>query len=280
MSNKGFEGWYFKHQRGGATVAFIPGRAESGAFVQMLDGAGSRQFDVPELRVENGVIYAGGCMFSGGGVTVDLPGVRGELRYGPLTPLRSDIMGPFRFFPMECRHGVISMAHSLSGALTIDGRAQCFDGGVGYIEKDSGTSFPSGYLWLQCNDFAPACSIMVSVARIPFAGLRFTGCIAAVIFEGREYRLATYRGVAIRAAGPERICLTQGRLRLELDVTAEGGGHPLRAPVRGRMTATIRERCGAAVRARLWDGGEPVFDLFSAHAVCEFVPPPEPRRGA
>ena len=36
MWNPEFEGWYFKHQKGRDTVAFIPGQAKSGAFVQVI----------------------------------------------------------------------------------------------------------------------------------------------------------------------------------------------------------------------------------------------------
>lgn len=272
MRNKGFEGWYFKHQKDDAVVAFIPGQAKSGAFIQMMDGEGARQFDVPSLRVENGIIYAGNCIFSQRGAVVKLPGVQGKIQYGPLTPLRSDIMGPFRFFPMECRHGIISMAHSLSGVLTVDGKTQHFDGGLGYIEMDSGTSFPSSYLWLQCNDFPVPCSIMLSIAHIPFAGISFTGCISAIVFKGKEYRLATYCGVRIRSAGPERICLTQGKLRLEITVEPFSIGHPLRSPVRGQMSGIIRESSNAFVHVRLWERDKMVFDLKSSHAMYEFVP--------
>ena len=56
MKNRGFEGWYFKHLKGDDALAFIPGRAETGAFIQMLSPNGSRQFDVPGLTVRNGVI--------------------------------------------------------------------------------------------------------------------------------------------------------------------------------------------------------------------------------
>ena len=272
MKEKGFEGWYFKHQKGGDMVAFIPGRAESGAFVQVISPGGSRQFDVPELSVEGGVVRAGSCSFSRQGCRIDLPGISGEVAYGDLTPLQSDIMGPFRFFPMECRHGVISMGHSLSGGLLIDGKRHDFSGGEGYLEKDSGTSFPSSYLWLQCNSFPEPCSLMVSVARIPFCGLHFRGCICALLYGGREYRLATYRGVRIRAFGPEHLRLTQGGLRLEVDIKPSHGGHLLRAPVKGRMCGTIRESSNAAVRVRFWEDGRQRFDLSSSHAAFEFVP--------
>lgn len=272
MKEKGFEGWYFKHQKGGDMIAFIPGRAESGAFVQVISSSGSRQFDVPELTVEGGVVRAGNCSFSRQGCRIDLPGISGEVAYGDLTPLRSDIMGPFRFFPMECRHGVISMGHSLSGSLLVDGQRLDLTGGEGYLEKDSGTSFPSSYLWLQCNSFPEPCSLMVSVARIPFCGLHFRGCICALLYGGREYRLATYRGVRIRAFGPEYLCLTQGGLRLEIDITLSHGGHLLRSPVKGRMSGAIRESSNAAVRVRFWEDGRQHFDLSSSHAAYEFVP--------
>ena len=272
MRSKGFEGWYFRHQKGDDTVAFIPGRAESGAFVQVISAAGSRQFSVPGLSVDRGVIRAGDCVFSRRGCKIDLPGIRGEIRYGKFTPLCSDIMGPFRFFPMECRHGVISMAHPLCGSLSMDGSPHCFDGGTGYAEKDSGTSFPRSYLWLQCSDFAEPCSIMVSVAHIPFCGMSFTGCICAIVYRGREYRLATYQGVRVHAANAEHVCLSQGRLLLEIDLKPSNGGHPLRSPVHGAMCGTIRESNNAAVHAHLWERGKPVFSLHSSHAAYEFVP--------
>lgn len=272
MKNKGFEGWYFKHQKGNDVLAFIPGIAESGAFIQMLSPEGSRQFDVPELRVRGGVIYAGDCEFSRRGCRINLPGVTGEISYGALTPLRSDIMGLFKFFPMECRHGVISMAHTLGGSISVDGEVHVFDGGKGYIEKDSGISFPRSYQWLQCNSFPEPCSVMLSVAHIPFAGLSFTGCICAIIYGGREYRLATYNGVRIRAASENHICLSQGALLLEADIAPSHSGHPLRSPVKGSMSGTIRESSNAAVRIRLWKRGSAVFDLESDGAMYEYVP--------
>ena len=54
---------------------------------------------------------------------------------------------------MECYHGILSMAHS--------SRELCYGmsshlislEGIGYLEKDWGTSFPAAYLWVQCNRF-------------------------------------------------------------------------------------------------------------------------------
>ena len=48
--------------------------------------------------------------------------------------------------------------------------------------------------------------------------------------------------------------------------------HPLRSPVGGAMTGTIRESCNAAVRLRLWVHGQAVLDLSSDRAAYEYVP--------
>ena len=73
--------------------------------------------------------------------------LHGTVRCGPFTPLRSDIMGPFRFLPtMECAHGILSMAHPLEDSVTLNGKTLDFSGGVGYIETDRGRSFPDCYL--------------------------------------------------------------------------------------------------------------------------------------
>lgn len=270
MTRKGFEGWYFKHQKGQTMLSFIPGQAEDGAFIQMIWPRGSRRFHFPQLQIDGNTVRAGNCLFSPGGCHVELPGVRGDIAYGPLSPLGSDIMGPFRHLPMECRHGVISMAHTLRGSVTIDGRTYDFDGGTGYLEKDRGTSFPKSYLWIQCNTFRESCALMASVADIPFGGVHFRGCICAILYRGREYRLATYRGVKILSATREHLCLTQGKLRLDLRMMPTPG-HPLLAPAAGKMSTTIRECCNASLHARLWEDGKLILDLRSNEGAYEYV---------
>ncbi len=66
MWNDRFEGWYFKLRKTGKTVAFIPGRAESGAFVQVIANERSWHFDMPDLRADK-TIRTGGCSFAPGG---------------------------------------------------------------------------------------------------------------------------------------------------------------------------------------------------------------------
>ncbi len=61
------------------------------------------------------------------------------------------------------------MDHSVSGELEFNGEPVDFSGGRGYIEKDWGSYFPEGYIWLQSNHFdEPGISAKTSVAKIPW----------------------------------------------------------------------------------------------------------------
>ncbi|MCL2751819.1 MAG: tocopherol cyclase family protein [Firmicutes bacterium] len=253
-----FEGRYYKHQKGGDTVCMIVGQACGKSFLQIVDGAEVCQFeDFP------------GCSFSDAGVALDLPGVKGEIAYSNLTPLSGDIMGPFRFFPMQCRHSVVSMRHELRGGLEIGGRTIDFTGGTGYIEGDSGRAFPKNYFWVQCNDFEENCAVMTSVADVPFMGFCFRGCICAVAYRGKEYRLATYRGVRVEELSDKRLVLTQKNLRLEIDIEGKDFS-PLKKPGGGGMNGVIRECNNARGRFRFTIGGEQLFDRSSNGVSFEY----------
>ena len=251
-----FSGRYYKHQKDGNTICFIIGKADSGDFIQVITNERILQFeDLKACRVDNR------------GLAIDLPEIHGKVEYGPLTPIRSDIMGPFRFLPMQCWHEVVSLMHRLTGGFFVDGQWIDLNGGLGYIEGDRGRSFPKEYLWLHCNDFSESCSIMASVADIPLCGMHFMGCICVVFYKGKEYRMATYHGVNIVTANKRRLVLRQGRLRLEADIDASRA-HPLKAPKSGHMTETIHESNCACSRFRFWVGETLLFDLTSEN--CSF----------
>ena len=50
--------------------------------------------------------------------------INGKLHFGPIFPLKYDIMGPFALVPfMECRHSVWSMRHTVSGNVCVNGES-------------------------------------------------------------------------------------------------------------------------------------------------------------
>ena len=203
-----------------------------------------------------GTVHIGENRFAESSVTLDIRTadlrLTGELRYGPWVPLRYDIMGPFRFLPMECRHSVFSLLHRVEGQVSLNGALLRFDHGTGYAEGDRGRSFPSRYAWLQWGDLEARASVMLSIARIPLAGFRFWGCIAVVWVNGQEYRLATYLGAQIRRMDERHMEIVQGRWNLKAEVLGDGAGCPLQAPDNGKMNRVIHENVG--VKARIWFG--------------------------
>lgn len=273
---KRFDGMYYKHQKDEHTISIIAGvSAGSHAFIQVITNSDSYYFSYPLAACEFGeTTLIAGNIFSKSGVKIDINAggvvICGEVEYAEPTPIRYDIMGPFKYLPMECRHKVLSLHHRVYGGLSINGEFIDLSGGVGYIEGDAGISFPKRYTWLQCNDFTEKACITAAVAEIPLAGLRFRGCICVVYFNDTEYRLATYLGVKILCCDENRVVLKQGNLRLEIEVDT-GTEHKLIAPDRGEMIREIRERivCGARFCFKI--GGEILFEQHSKNASFEKV---------
>ncbi len=270
-----FDGLYFKHQKGPHTVALIVGASSDHAFIQVLTDTASYNIPYPlaQYRKAEG-IRLGASSFSEKGLDVciahDDLSVHGKIAYAQLTPLQSDIMGIFRFLPMECRHSILSLHHRLVGALTINGETIDFTGGIGYIEGDSGTSFPQRYTWLHCNDFPEKCCVVAAIADIPFLWRCFTGCICVVYWQGREYRFATYLGVKILRCDAEHLLLRQGAYALEITMQS-AEGKPLCAPRLGRMSREITECAACSGRFRFSSRGTTLFDFTSHHVSFEHV---------
>ena len=275
-----FEGWYFKCQNEGNTIALIPGihmdkDGRRFAFVQAIGPNGSHWFAYPyeafSIDSKNLCVTVGENVFSKRGMRLRLSGdtaeISGEVQFGEFTPIAYDIMGPFAFVPfMECRHGVVSMHHLLQGRIDWNGQAVSFSGGQGYIEKDWGVSFPSAYLWTQCSQEA---DIMAAIAAIPFCGLQFTGCICAVRYRGKEYRLATYLGGRALRWGRDGFELKQGKYSLTGSFDS-GDGYRLAAPQGGEMIRTVHENAACFGRYRFYEGNNLLFDIASNQASFEF----------
>ncbi|MFC9919486.1 tocopherol cyclase family protein [Agromyces binzhouensis] len=279
-----FEGWYVKlvSPDRAARWAVIPGvfRGIGGdggdgrdeAFVQVLDGLTGRswyhRFPVEAFTASpHGFdVEVGPNRFDAQGVTLDLPQLRGRiehtdpLRPWPVTLREPGIMGWYGLVPfMECFHGIVSFGHGLSGTLEVEGAAVAFDGGRGYIEKDWGRAFPSGYVWMASNhvDQAdgehPDASLIASVAIIPWLGGTFRGSIVGLRHSGRLHRWTTWNRSEERRleiddshvrwtlAGPDGL--------LELEAERVRGGL-LHAPMRTAMHQRVEETLDARIVLR------------------------------
>ena len=251
-----FEGWQLRHQApGGETLSLFPmlridraGGTTATIRVESREGTWDVNCPGESFQASEGLfqVWVKGSLFNRKGLWLDLRTggmtLCGELRYGPFTPLKYDLMGPLGALPVfPVRRGVISMGHRLEGVLLLNGRRIDFTGGTGFIETVRGTERPAASLWSQSIwREERSNSILVSVERMStLAGPRVS-CLCAVLYGGREYRLVTYRGASVEHWSAEGVIVRQGALCLAVKPEGEGEHPP--------------------VRYQLWDGDSLLFD--------------------
>jgi tocopherol cyclase len=293
---KYFEGWYFRHTNtDGFTISFIPGisleKGRRHSFIQILvSGPKAYNIEFPHSSFSWGdnpfSINIGDSTFSEEGIIINAGNedirIKGSIRYGGFRKIRQtflmpNIMGFFAYLPfMECSHGVISMGHSLTGSITINGTEHVFDGGRGYIEKDWGRSFPKSYAWVQCSHFdEEGISMMFSVARIPFAFFSFKGFLANLVIGEDEYRFATYNRSKIKkldiSDNQVRAVMANRNYRLAITATAYENTR-LNAPKHGKMDHMIKEGINGQVSLVLSDKkGKTIYSGKGVNAGIEIV---------
>lgn len=273
-----FYGWYLKCQSDTQTLALIPAVHSAGnkrtCSIQVItdEDAWTVTYTGDFFRRTKGNIIIGKNRFGKKGIflairTPELT-VRGKLDFGPLFPLKYDIMGPFALAPfMECRHSVWSMRHPVRGAVDINGQKYFFQNAWGYWEGDRGRSFPKEYIWTQCCFRGGA--VMLSVADIPMAGIHFTGIIGFVLWRGKEYRIATYLGARAVKIEDKAVRVKQGDLELDVRLLEESK-RPLKAPVKGDMVRTIHESASCRAFYRFRKKGCTLFAFETDRASFEF----------
>ncbi len=279
-----FEGWYVKLVSAdmATRLAVIPGvfRSEDGSvresFVQVLDGSTGatayHRFEMSEFEAASDRfdVQIAANRFHAGGISVDLPGLRADVRFGalarwPVTLRAPGAMGWYAWVPtMECYHGVVSMDHELSGDVDLGAGSMDLTGGRGYVEKDWGSAFPSGYVWIQSNHFGQAgVSLMASTAIIPWRRSAFRGDLVGLrVPDGPAaglHRFATYtraRTTRLAVTDDEVDWELVGRRGDRLVVEASTGGRAaglLHAPVRTQMHQRVAETLDGEVHVRLLD---------------------------
>jgi len=175
---------------------------------------------------------------------------------------------------MECYHGVVSLGHDLSGGLEHNGRHIDLDGGRGYIEKDWGSAFPQGYVWVQSNHFdVPGASLVASTALIPWRRSTFRGDLvglllppdagaAAGLHRFTTYTRSTTDALSVTDDEVHWVMRSHDGWTLTLDASTRGrGAGLLHAPVRTQMHQRVAETLGGRVHVVLADpGGSVAFD--------------------
>lgn len=302
-----FEGWYFKlvDAEGSHPLAVIPGvflGPGAHAFIQVLDGskvtAAYHKYPLEAFTAARDAfdIRIAGSRFTRSAIELDIeadhgnsyPQARGAVSFGgwhgwPVTLTRPGVMGPYGFAPfMQCNHGILSMDHELAGSLQVGDDPVSFDGGRGYTEKDWGTGFPKGYVWVQCNRFPkPGVSLSASIATIPWLTGAFRGYLIGVLADGKLYRFTTYTGARIERVEADdqklQVCISDDQYRLEYSATRSSGG-VLHAPYENRMVERVAEAMDSIVHVRLErkDTGQTILEETGTHGCLEMQGDLEP----
>ncbi|TRX65816.1 tocopherol cyclase family protein [Carboxylicivirga sp. M1479] len=270
MSSQYFEGWYYKIISADEqhALAFIPGIAmddegHKHAFIQVLNGK-TCEAEYITFKAEDFVSQAHRFkteiednVFEGDQISLNLPNVKGQLQFSNTVPWPNSwcspgIMGPYAFVPfMQCYHGILSMDHSIYGQLTINGTEIDFTGGRGYTEKDWGRSFPSAYIWMQCNHFGQAgISLKMSMANIPWLRSSFVGFIVGLYYEDRLIQFTTYNSTVLTKCLVDKnvvqVELRNKKYQLQI-VAQRSEATELASPINGFMDGRISESMTSTV---------------------------------
>lgn len=290
-----FEGWYFKNSTKKDTISFIPGISissnEKKAFIQVITNYKSYfiSYKIEEFQFSNKPFYIkiGDNFFSKNRIRINIEDrkkklkIKGELRYSnrkniKVNFLSPNIMGPFSFLPfMECNHVILSMKNEVNGFMKINKKELLFENGIGYIEKDFGTSFPKSYLWIQGNCFSTKdTSFMLSIANIPFVYREFRGIICVLIVLDKEYRFTTYNGTKIEKYKVNNkevnISLKKGNYHLYIH-SLNNSSQKLVAPRKGKMNKDILESVNATLEVSLYFYEKLIFKDMSSNCGLEIV---------
>jgi hypothetical protein len=274
-----FEGWYFKHVSADRkhVWSFIPGVSlnskNSHAFIQALNGRtgasyifeyGVNAFSASSRELD---IQLGTSGFNASGIKLDLQNreisIQGSMDYTDMETYPSSlrnpgIMGWYSFVPfMECKHGIVSMHHSLKGGIQMGQTYLDFDGGTGYIEKDWGSSFPESWVWLHCNTFnSSRSSFTFSVAKIPWLGSYFIGFISYLRYDGGFINFSTWSRARIEKLTYRdnllQVQISNAKYVIDINAINNQTGQ-LKAPELGSMTRMIKETVDATIELKLKD---------------------------
>lgn len=274
-----FEGWYYKHVTHDLKQvwSFIPGISlndtDSHAFIQVINGVTGHtdyvSYPIEAFSWDKKKLWLkiGDSVFTDSHIEINISKndlrVKGRMDYRnivryPKTILSPGIMGWYSYVPtMECKHGVVSVNHDITGSLNFNNSHVDFEGGKGYIEKDWGTSFPEAWIWIQANNFSSReSSFSFSVAKIPWRGKFFIGFISFLFYNNEFFLFSTYNNSVINELNYSddslNLKMKNRNATLRVDVRKSTFGE-LRAPVSGQMSRRIKESIDSDISLSLYD---------------------------
>ena len=286
-----FEGWYIKGMQKDISFSIIIGiqyqATQTFAFIQFMDTIHQTSiyevYEEPQLYVQSDpfVLKLQDTILKENSLHLHMKLVQADLTFNELTPLYQNhymptIMGPFAYLPMRCYHAVISLHHGIEGTMRLYDHHYEING-IGYMEKDRGTSFPSQYLWFQANHATRNTGLFLSIASIPLKPISFTGIIAVLYVNEQQYRFASYLGAHIQKMTITQkdqihveLVIKQRQLCLRLHLI-QNDICELHAPYEGDMHIKINESLSSVGHVIFTIGNDVIYEDTFMNAGLEIV---------
>ena len=276
-----FYGHYFKLQSISSTIAIIPSYSinnkEFKASLQIITNKESFLLDYPYseyLKLGGYQVRIDKNIFNDDGIILDINKdgivIKGKIIFNKFNKLKRNIMGPFKYIPfLECVHNVVSIKHSISGYININGCEYTFNDidSYGYIEGDKGRSFPSKYIWTH--SFIDNGSIMLSVGSVPFGLFKFRGIIGFINYNNKTIKIGTYKFAKVVKIENNSVIIKQGKYKLYISLIKKNE-LPLKAPISGKMDRIIKESAECTVNYKLTYSNDVIFDETVNNASFEY----------
>ena len=258
-----FYGKYYKFiSDDNYVLACIISHSNEGDMIQIINNEGSYLIeDLSSITINDNVIT----------FNVNIPNLKidGTLTLGELNPLSSNVMGPFKYLPLECKHQIYSMKHYINGSLNINDINHSYTNSLGYIEGDSGTNFPKKYIWY--NSVTSDATLTFAIATIPLFGfIKFKGLLCFIKTDNKEYKICTYNFGKVKKMQENEIVLCKGKYKLVINFN-EFEGHKLKAPVKGNMERHIKEAITVPSKYKLTYNDETILEIEDSISSLEYM---------
>lgn len=198
--------------------------------------------------------------------------VKGEFSFNNLKTLKKsflkpNIMGILSYLPNECNHSISSLHHKVKGNICINNKTFNIDG-IGYMEKDWGTSFPKKYVWTQGSDVLGN-SVVFSNATVPILGRYATGFFLVILHNDKEYRFSSIEGSKMLSFEAEdnsfKGKIQKGNLTVEI-FAKQYNPISLKSPNMGEMKSSIKESLDGNLKIALLKDGKVSFEIENERA--------------
>lgn len=267
--SKYFEGWYYKISGVDYTMSVIAGVSlgnDSHAFIMLYDNKDLSEYVRYPLDTvgfsDNVFIKIDKNVFSESRFSLDIESnkniIRADIKFQniisyPRKIIHRSIMGLLNYIPFQqCYYDIANIRSNTAGSVNINGKSYSINGGIGYVEKNWGTSIPKAWTWVQANRFGDETSITAAVATVPYMKKIFTGVACIVYTGGKFYNLSSYKFAKVIKLDDKELCIANNQYELDLEITSKGGKF-VKAPVLGDMSRTIMSEITADVKAKLTD---------------------------